>query len=362
MKLKTTTLAVTTILWSFSAHGADVAGIKVSGEASFDYYSLSSGDNRYPAIGGGATNTYRFNQAQILFTKETDELSFAARLNYLPTEYLQSSTTTAKANLGALDQLEVYYKVRPDFIIGFGRLASTLGLESLMKSENVFYENTISFQGILTGYGEGLRAKYNPGEWLALTVSTYNRSPYNLPGDDNTPTKTTEVSATGLILDDVMWFAGTVFGTDGDGSVANPKMDRRTSSIWMTYRMFEELTLSASYDSRSQRPEGGSNIYAQSVSGILSYSRGKNTIGLRYESVLGAGELDALNGTVNPNFYPGADKVQVWTLGDSYNISEHLRLYLEYRHDEADQEVLKDSKGNDTKELHAIALGAVAHF
>ncbi|MDG0817298.1 outer membrane beta-barrel protein [Bdellovibrio svalbardensis] len=361
MKLKSTTLAFATILCSLSAAAAEFSGLKVSGEASFDYNYLSSGDNRYPAAGGATSDTYRFNQAQLLLTKETDQISFLARLNYAPTDYMQSSTASAKASFGTLDQLEIFYKIRPDFSIGFGRLSTTLGLESYMKSENVLFGNTISYQGILPGYGEGLRAKYTPGDWLNLTLSTYNRIPNAQFGDDNTPTKTTELSATGT-TSDFTWFAGGVMGTDGDGSVSNPKIDRTASSIWMTYRPYEELTFSAFYDTRSQKPLGGSSIYAQSLSGILSYSRAKNTIALRYESVLGAGELDTMNGTVSSNFYPGADKVQVWTIGDSYAVSEFMKVYLEYRHDDADQEVLRNNKGDATKELHLITLGAVAHF
>lgn len=364
LKAQTTPFLTTLLIFSLcslSAHAADIAGFKATGEASFDYNYLSSGDNRYPSAGGVTNNSYHFNQAQILLTKETDEFSIIARFNYAPTDFLQNNTTPSKASFGALDQLEIYYKIRPDFSIGFGRLSSTLGLESLMKSENILYGNTISYQGILPGYGEGLRAKYNPGDWLALTLTTYNRTPNGQFGDDNAPTKTTELSATG-VLGNFMWFAGGLLGTDGDGSVANPKIDRRASSIWATYKFYENFSLSAFYDARSQKPLGGSNIYAQSLSGILSYMSGKNTLGLRYETFLGAGELDAMNGTTTPNFYPGADKVEVWTLGDSYSLSEYLKLYLEYRHDSVDQAVLKNSDGEDTKDLHMITLGAVAHF
>ncbi|MDG0818026.1 outer membrane beta-barrel protein [Bdellovibrio svalbardensis] len=361
MKLTTITLNIATLLSSVSVHAADFGGVKVTGEASFDYNYLSSGDNRYPAAGGASPDTYRFNQAQILISKETDELSLLARLNYTPVDYMQSSTASGKASFGSLDQLEVYYKVRPDFSIGFGRLSTTLGFESCLKTDNIFYSNTVAYQGIVPGYGEGLRAKYTPGEWLALTLTTYNRSPYGSFGDDNTPTKSTELSATG-ILGTFTWFAGSVMGTDGDSSPTTRKVERQTSSIWFTNKFSDSIALSGTYDSRSQKPQDGSYTYAQSVSGQLAYTSGKNTLAVRYESVLGAGELDTLNGTASSNFYPGADKVQIWSASENYHLTENLKVFLEYRHDDIDQPVLKNSAGDATKDLYMVTLGALAHF
>lgn len=361
MKNKIIALNATLLLWGVSAHAAEIAGMKVSGEASFDYNYLSSGDYVYPAAGGAMNNQYRFNQAQLILTKETDQLSFLARLNYQPTDYAQSATATSKTSFGTLDQLEIYYKVTPEFSIGFGRLASTLGLESLTRSENVFYVNSVSYQGILPGYAEGLRAKYNPGDWLAVTVSTYNRTPTNAYGDDNTPTKTTEASATG-VAGGFMWYAGILWGTDGGTSGTDPKVDRQTSSIWFTEKFNDEFSLSAFYDTKSMKPQDGSKNYAQSIAGQLAYTNGRNVFALRYESVLGAGMLDTLNGTASPVFYPGADRVQLFTVGESFNLSEYLRLYIEYRYDSADQPVLKKSDGEATKDGHMITLGTIAHF
>ena len=360
MRLKIISLPIIATLWGLNASATDVAGLTVKGEASFDYNFLSSGENTYPAVGGALNEQYRFNQAQLQLTKETDELSFLARLNYQPTSY-QTTAGTSQANIGTLDQLELYYKFTPTFSVGFGRLCSTLGFESLLKSENVFYSNSVSYQTILPGYGEGLRARYNPGEWLTVSLSTYNRSTYNLFGDDYTTTKTTEASATG-VAGRFLWFAGYQWGTDGDGTAPNPKVDKSSGNVWTTYKFSDDFLFTASYDNRTRKQDGSTMNYTQSVLGQLSYAFQWHTLGLRYEALLGAGELDALNGLSTPTYYRGADKVQVWSVVDKFNLPEHFNLYVEYRHDGADQAVLTNSKGDATKELHMITLGALAYF
>lgn len=360
MNLKRITLPLMATLWGLNAAAADIAGLTVKGEASFDYNFLSSGDNAYPASGGALNEQYRFNQAQLQLTKETDELSFLARLNYQPTTY-ETGAGTAKANIGTLDQIELYYKFTPEFSVGFGRLCSTMGFESILKSENIFYNNSLAYQLIVPGYGEGMRARYAPGEWLTVSLSTYNRTTYNYFGDDYTSTKTTEVSATG-VAGRFLWFAGYQWGTDGDGTAPNPKVDKKISNAWATYKLSDDFLLSAIYDNRAQKQEGSSEIFTQSITGQVSYAFQWHTLGVRYEYLLGAGELDALNGITTPTNYRGADKVQIWSVVDKFNLSEHFNLYVEYRHDGADQAVLKNNKGDDTKDAHMITLGALAHF
>mgnify|MGYP003337574475 CR=1 FL=1 len=360
MKRNHLTICLLGILWSFSAHAYELGGLAIQGEAAFDYNYLSTGDNRYPSNGGALNDQYRFNMAQILVKKEADEISFLTRLSYIPTEVTTPGGGSTKSSFGTLDQFEIYYKFRPDLKVGFGRLCSTMGFESAMRYENVFYNNTVAYGSIVPGYGEGLRAMYNPGEWLALTLSTYNRSTYNQYGDDYNSTKTTEFSATG-VLGPVLWFAGYYWGTDNGATATDPKLDKSTSNAWATYKFNDAFSFSVSYDSRTQKPQDASTNYAQSISGQASYILGKHTLGLRYENILGAGELDVLNGTTSLG-YIGADKVQVFSAVEKYSLSENLNMYLEYRQDVADQSVLKDRNGDDTKNAYMITLGAIAKF
>ncbi|UYL08945.1 outer membrane beta-barrel protein [Bdellovibrio sp. SKB1291214] len=360
--MKTTTAFLTAICLSlpFAASAEEVlSGITAQGEADFEYNFLSAGNNAYPASAGALDEQFRFNSAQIILKKETQELSFFARLMYMPIE-VTTPSGTAKNSFGTLDQLEVYYKIDPSWSIGFGRLCSTLGFESAMKVENVLYGNTVAYQSIVPGYNEGARLKFNPGEWLAVTLSTYNRSAYNLYGDDMASTKTTELSATG-VSGRFLWFAGHYTGKDASTIIPGTTIEKSTSNIWLTYKFSDDFAWSVSYDSRTQTPEGDTLHYAQSVSSQLSSVMGKHTLGVRYENILGAGELDALNGTTGA-YYSGADKVEVWTVGDKYSLSEHLKVYLEFRQDQADQNVLKDANGTLTNHSHMITLGAIAHF
>lgn len=357
--LRSIALSVGALICS-AAHAMDVGGLAVTGEAAFDYNYLSSGDNAYPAVGGAKNDQYRFNMAQILIQKETDQISFLARLSYIPTTVQTDATTSNTSSIGTLDQLEVFYKLRPDLLVGFGRLCSTLGFESAMKSENTFYTPLIATQSLVPGYGEGLRGRYNPGAYFALSLSTYNQSTYNKFGDDYSPTKTTEVSVTG-VAGPVLWFAGYYFGTDISSTAPNDKIDKKTGNAWLTYTINEALSVSASYDSRWQKPLDQSEDWAQSVSAQAAYVLGQHTLGLRYESVLGASSLDALNGTTG-SYYSGADQVQAWTVGDKYNLAENLKIYLEYRQDKADGDAIKNRNGDDTNQGSLITLGAVAHF
>lgn len=144
------------LLGGANAQAADLAGITVNGEVAFDYNFLSSKAAGIPNTGAATNETYRLNSAQILFKKETDQMNFLARLAYVPTAVVTTAAPEAKTtyNLGTLDQVEAFYKVTPQFHVGFGRFLTTMGYESLLKSENSTYNNTIAYQTIVPGYGE----------------------------------------------------------------------------------------------------------------------------------------------------------------------------------------------------------------
>ncbi|MEK2690188.1 outer membrane beta-barrel protein [Bdellovibrio sp. GT3] len=360
MKKFITILAALGASMPFTAYADEVlSGITVQGEAAFEYNFMSSGGNTYPASAGALNEQYRFNSAQVILKKDTDQLSFLARLMYMPIE-VSTPGGTSKNSFGTLDQLEIYYNINAAWSAGFGRLCSTLGFESAMRAENVFYQNTVAYQSIVPGYNEGLRLKFNPGEWLAVTLSSYNRSAYNQYGDEMATTKTTELSATG-IAGRFLWFAGYYAGKDASATIPGSSVAKATTNIWTTYKVSDEFNVSVSYDSRAQTPDGLSESYAQSLSAQGSYILGGHTLGLRYESILGAGEMDSLNATVD-TFYPGADKVEVWSVGDKFKLNDNLNVYLELRQDLADQEIMKDSDGGPTDRSTMITLGAIAHF
>lgn len=357
-------VASSLLLASFNSVAAEIPGVKISGEAVFDYNFLSTGGNAYPASGAAPNEQYRLSQAQVLLTKETDDFSFLGRLSYIPTEYLVAPAGTpgvTKGNIGTLDQLEVYYKVRPDLSIGFGRLLTTMGIESLMRFENTLFANTLSYQAIVPGYGEGLRLKYTPNTYFGLNLSTYNRAAYNKFGDDYTPTKTTEVSIFGNISS-LYWFAAHYFGTDVDAATPANKLDKTASSLLLTYKWNDYLTTSFTLDNRSQKQSGVDTLSANSAALHVGYTWEKHLFGLRYETIKGANDLDALNENIGVFTYGNADKLEIITIGDKFRLTENFDLHLEYRMDKADQDVLKKSDGTATDSSNMVTLGAIAHF
>ncbi|MFM6928006.1 MAG: outer membrane beta-barrel protein [Bdellovibrio sp.] len=343
------------LLSSVSSHAADISGITVNGEVAFDYNFLSSKENPIAFTGAAENDTYRLNIAQILLKKETEQISFLSRLVYAPTTYSNAALADSKSDLGTLDQIEVFYKALPNLHIGFGRFLTTMGYESLLKSENAFYGNSIAYQAIIPGYGEGLRAKYIAGDWLTATVSTYNQSTYNVFGDDYKPTKTTEVSATGL-LGPVTWFAGYFFGKDG--KLPADRAENTASSVWASYKIIDDLLVAVTYDARTKTPDAGVAGWSDSTSAIITYKLWMNNFGVRYEMVRGAMHL--LEG--GTNVYGSADKVDSLTLTDKIALNDNFKVYAEYRADHADQKSFKDEDGNGTEYASIFTLGAVASF
>ncbi|MBO9666362.1 MAG: outer membrane beta-barrel protein [Bdellovibrio sp.] len=343
-----------------SAHAVDVAGVTVNGEVAFDYDFLSPNNEKMAFTGFAPNDTYRLNVTQILAKKETEQISFLARLVYVPTAYVTDATTPpgtkSTSNIGTLDQLEVYYKILPSLSVGFGRFLTTMGYESLFKSENAFYGNSIAYQAIIPGYGEGLRAKYVVGEWLTATVSTYNQSTYNVFGDDYTPTKTTEVSATGM-LGPVTWFGGYYFGKDGQ--LPADRAEHTASSVWASYKIIDDLLVAVTYDSRTTAPDigtaGGTAGWSDSTSALVTYKLWVNNFGVRYEMVRGAMHLQEAGASV----YGSADKVDSLTITDKIALNEHFNVYAEYRTDHADQKVF-DNNSNEYADMFTV--GAVASF
>lgn len=344
-------LAVVLAMGTTSANAADIGGISANGEVAFDYNFLSSKDAAIQNTEGATNEAYRLNKAQVLLKKETEQVSFLGRLVHTPTQYSPDGTATAKAYFGVLDQVELFYKVNPTFQIGFGRFLTTMGYESLMRYENAFYNNTVAYQAIVPGYGEGLRAKYIPGSWLTVTLSTYNQFTYGAVGEDYAPTKTTELSATG-VLDNFTWFAGYLLGTDAAVAPATGKKENSASSVWASYKFMDNLMLAVTYDSRTFKFENTHTQWADSVSAVLTYGLGMNNLGLRYEMVRGANEIG----------YGAAKNVNVISVTDKIALNDNLKAYVEFRMDHADKNAFLDKDGAPTADAHMITLGALAHF
>lgn len=339
-----------------SAHAADIGGITATGEISFDYNFLSSGNQTaVPNVGGASNESYRLNTAQILLKKETEQISFLSRLAYsqvnIDSTDSATGTSTARQNMGTLDQVEIFYKVNPSLQIGFGRFLTTLGYESLLKGENATFGNTIAYQTLVPGYGEGLRAKYVLNEYFTATASTYNRAKFSQWAEDYNPTKATEVSATGTVAG-FTWFAGYLFGKDGSDAPATGTTELTSGDAWVSYKFMDNLSLAITYDSLTKNVnEAGAN-WSDSASAIVTYGWGINNLALRYEMVRGAMHIG----------YGTADVVNSITLTDKIALNENLKLYVEYRMDQADEESFVDKDNAPTKDANVLTLGALASF
>lgn len=331
---------------------AEISGLTINGEVAFDYSFLSTKDTATPYSDGVTNESYRLRNAQVLISKETEQVYFLTRLNYAPTTYRAETSPGAEdnkvANFGMLDQAEIFYKALPNLYIGFGRFLTTMGYESLMKYENAFYSNTIAYQTIVPGYGEGLRAKYVAGDWLTATLSTYNQAAYGAIGEDYSPTKTTELSATGKAAD-LTWFAGYYLGTDDPAGV---KTERSSSSIWASYQITENFLAALIYDSLTTQPDGDRLHWSDATTILLTYGLGRNNLGLRYEMVRGANEIG----------YGTADTVNSISVTDKFVLNENFNLYVEYRQDMSNEDAFVDGDGAATDKASIITLGALAHF
>lgn len=352
---------LSTLLCAFYANAANIDGIKFSGEASFDYSFLSSKQNTIPATGAATNESYRLNQVQIVAAKDTEQLSFIGRVLYSPTaSVVQSGTPDTKthSNLGPLDQLEIFYKVTPELSVGFGRLYTTMGYESFLRSENPTYGNSIASQTIVPLNGEGLRIKYVAGDWLTATVTSYNQTAFHSSQSTTTPTKTTEASATGT-LGDFTWFVSYYFGQDPAVAPSTSAVDKSASSIWASYKFTPNLIAALTYDSKRFQPDGSHSHWADATGIVLSYGLGINNLAVRYEMVRGANELaDIATGKT----YGTADKVNSLTLTDKIAMNENFKLFLEYKIDQADENVFLDQDGIGKKDVSVATIGAVAHF
>nr|BFD58268.1 hypothetical protein CKG001_03750 [Bdellovibrio sp. CKG001] len=346
------------ILCSFGAQAAEISGLTVNGEVAFDFNFLSTKSTAMQYTDGVSNEAYRLRNAQILISKETDQIYFLTRLAYSPTSYISevetpATPTNAKSstnNFGALEQAEIFYKPMQNLYVGFGRFLTTMGYESLMKYENAFYTTTIAYQSIVPGYGEGLRAKYIAGDWLTGTLSTYNQAAYGAFGEDYTPTKTTELSFTGKIAGDFTWFAGYYLGTDKPDAT---KVEKSSSSVWASYQVTENMLVALIYDSYTTKPDGSGTHWADASTALITYGLGMNNLALRYEMVRGTSTIGK---------YSAGEKVDSLTVGDKIVLNENLNVYVEYRMDKADEKVFVDGDGAPTDTANIITLGALAHF
>lgn len=339
---------------SLSAHAVEYDGLSVSGEAAFDYNLVTTGDQPIAGAGGGKDNQYRLNYAQLVLKKEVDKLSFFSRLFYFPTTY-DTGGTESTANLGILQQLEVFYKVTPQLEVGFGRFLTTLGYESPFRTNNFTYNYTISRQTLYPGYAEGLRARYFAHKYLTASLSSYNRFANSSFGDDNSTSKATELSLTSK-FEKVTLFAGYITSRDTN---TVQKVDNKAASVWAAYNFLENATFVATFENRSADTKDSALKYTQSISGTLAYVMGIHNLAARYEMVTGADNINAINAAAD---FKTADRVNSITLTDKIAIDKNVNLYLEYRGNHADEKAFVKDNGGIVKNASMITLGAIAHF
>lgn len=341
-----------------SVNAADIGGITVNGEIAFDY-NFSQDGIAIPFSGSAPNETYRLNTSQILAKKETEQISVLARLVYTPTTYVTATTpeTKSTSDLGMLDQVEVYYKPLPNIYIGAGRFLTTMGYESVLRSENLFYGYSIAFQGITPGYGEGLRARYVMSDLLTATVSTYNQSKYNMFGDDYTPTKTTEISANGT-LGDLQWFVGYYFGKDSAQAPTLGTAENTSSNVWASYRINDSWMIAVMNDSKSYKPNSDIANWTNDLGVVVNYKLWNNSFAARYEMIRGAQHITEFDAAV----YGTADTVNSLTLNDKIELNQNLNVYVEYRSDHADEKCFTDADGNLTENAQLLTLGVLAKF
>lgn len=355
---KSLLLALVASAFVINAHAKDFNGVDVTGEANFDINSLGSGSNAYPGSGAAQNEQYRFNNAQLQIKKDANDISFFARLNYTPTQV--GTSTTSKSSLGTIDQLEVMYKINPQFALGFGRFTTTLGFESLMKSENQFYTPCVGGQSLVPGYFEGIRLKYTPTEWLSVNLSSYNQGNNNAYADDYSQTKAHELGVAG-VTGNLSWFAGTFYSIDKNTSTPAVVINRSMNDAWMTYKFNDYFSASVIYDNRIIKTENSSTEFAESTSAQVAYTQGLHTFGLRYESIYGADKLNTLTGT-SDYYASGIKQVNIINFNDKIAINDNLKLYVEYRRDTADQELLTDKSNQSKKNLDMFTVAASVYF
>ena len=345
-------LAVSVLLASTAANAMDVSGVTVNGEVSADY-SFFSNNQTLPYFDGATDSTYRLNKAQLLFKKETEQVSFLARLAYAP------GTPTAGAHVANFEQMELFYKFMPNFHIGAGRFLTTMGFESLLKSENAFYTPTIAYQSIIPGYGEGVRAKYVMGEELTVSLTNMNRANDPSLGEDNN-SKATELSATGIVAGKLTWFAGYQMGTNEPAT--GTRDERTATSIWASYKLMDNMTVAATYDAKTSKPEDASMNWSNAISALVTYKMDRNNFGLRWEHLEGASTLTSGAAAGLTDY--AANKIDSITVADRFNLTENLDAIAEIRYDMGDEETFADADGvaNQEKTAWGATLGVLAHF
>jgi len=343
-------LAVSVLLATTAANAMDVAGVTVNGELSTDY-SFFSNNEAIPYADGAVDSAYRLNKGQLLLKKETEQVSFLSRLTY-------STTPVAGNNAVAMEQVELFYKFMPNLHIGVGRFLTTMGYESLLKTENAFYNPTIAYQSIIPGYGEGIRAKYVKGEDLTVTLTNMNRANDASLSEDNN-SKATELSATG-VMGAATWFAGYQMGTNNPA--AGQRDDRTATSIWATYKLMDNMLVGATYDAKTSKLEDASMNWSNAFSALVTYKMDRNNFGLRWEHVEGASTLTS-GASAGLTDY-AANKIDSITATDKFNLTENLDLIAELRYDMGDEDTFADSDGvaNQEKTAWMGTFGVLAHF
>ncbi|WP_413287854.1 outer membrane beta-barrel protein [Bdellovibrio sp. HCB337] len=343
-------LLLIVVFWGLYAEAAEFDGIGAEGEVAFDYNFLSSKGIPIPYTEGATNETYRLNDAVLRLKKNAEQILLIARLNYTPRQYSPDGVKTATANFSTLSQLEVFYKVTPKLHLGFGRLVTTMGYDSVLRYENTFYNNSIAYQRIVPGSGEGLRANYISDSFTA-SASTYNQFNFGATGEDYAATKATELSIM-MKFADFTGFAGYLTGKDASEAPATGTTQKSSSDFWVSYKPTSNLLLVLTYDAQTYQVEGASTHWFDATSAMAVYTYGINNFGVRYEMVRGANDIG----------YAAADHVNVLYLTDKIKLTDHLNLYVEGRFDHADEDVYFNKDGVATDNATMITLAALAYF
>ena len=325
-------------------------GVQMSGfaDASFTY-NLNNPQNRTNALRVFDTraNSFMLNNAELVIEKPVSSESrtgFRTDLDFgTDSEVVGTVTSGLGSGSDELDIQQAYAEylapIGNGVDIKAGKFVTLHGAEVIESKNNWNISRSYLFGYAIPFTHTGIRVNYPWSDTFSTVVGVNNG--WDIV-DDNNQAKTVEMGFSATPIEHVS--LGTTFMTGAEQTNNNGKQ-RQLLDIVAGYQPIEPLQLKLNYDYgwEDDAVSYGNNAVWQ---GLAAYARYALTdrwaVAVRNEFFNDCdGVRTGINDGINTVFATGV-KLYEWTFTNEYKLNDHLIGRVEYRHDQANEKVLRN--------------------
>ncbi|MBI4597591.1 MAG: porin [Candidatus Omnitrophica bacterium] len=350
-------------------HGVQMSGF-VDTSYTYNFNEPTARTNSFRVF-DTRSGDFMINNAELVIEKPVSAeapIGFRTDLNFgADAEVVGSVTTGLGSQTDELDLQQGYVEylapIGNGLDLKFGKFVTLHGAEVIEAKDNWNFSRSYLFGFAIPFTHTGLRASYPWTEWLTTCFGVNNG--WDVV-DDNNKAKTLEFSATLTPFERFSLISTYMLGAE---QTSDSRDQRHLIDLVASYQPIDKLTLKLNFDYGAEQDAvdeaGGGDATWNGVALYAKYDiTDKWSMAGRWEVF---NDQDGVRTAVNsaassPTGDPITDlRLMEWTFTTEYKLNAHLIARLEYRVDQANEQVFRHHQGLDNAQ-NTLAVEFIAPF